>query len=1645
MIKGDGRDQHVSLRAAHIRLALTKAGAGLVLLGCAVMLMAAGPLAGSRLHNRATFSYINEATGFHETLQSNVVNIIILPQEALTLTADQTIRRAPGSVVNIPHTLRNTGNTALTAAIHFNNQGGDDYDLTHLGLTIDLNNNGIADSSEPILDVGDTVSLEPDETIHLVIIATVPGFVDVGQEARLFISATSAEQHVQVTNIDTIITTANALLPVTKRASNLSPNRKEDVTFTLTMSNNGTTAATGIPVTVDGVPQSLVVVRDVIPANTGLLSLTPHAAATTLYHRFGAPEHAYTSTPGDLTQVDAVGLGLERLEVGSSLTLSFRVVVNENASGSIFNTGAVHFHNGVEITSDMSNTVVLEAPAVPPSINYYSNGGFDNIATAISIGSLLFVQADAAVCNTDATRIETHVIIITSDLTDDVETFDAIESAPNSGLFRIVPPPPTQDGLINPVQPGNGTLETVQNDILTARLEGCGSVFVDTILLIDPFGVVFDSKTNEPIDGAVVTLIDVTGHGNGGNAGGQATVFELLGAPEFTEVGNLTGEGRQNLVSAPSTLSTSAAGTFSFPLVFPSTYRIQVTPPAGYTFPSALPPSLIPFSRTIDAAGSYRGTFDVGLSGPVRIDIPLDRDGAGGLFVQKQASANVVEMGDFIDYTVDVRNTRDAAVGGVTLSDALPAGFVLERGSVRLGDVKQEDPQGSPGPSLLFTLGTIAAGDTVTLTYRVRVGPGALQGDGTNRAMAQSAPPLSHTSNLATAKVEVRDDVFSDRGFIIGKVFVDCNQNHLQDAGELGIPGVRLYLENGTFAITDSAGKYNFFGVTPQTHVLKLDTASLPPGAALQSLSNRNAGNPSSRFVDLKKRELHKADFAEGSCTPALLADVEARREQSAAWLPETEKGLSTELLLDERVINPREQPASGLIEGEESVPRFEAVASKADPASTAPILPSEPEGVQTAPDSELLRMMPTLDATLDFVDLRDGDILPIAQTNVRVKGRGQTTLILVVNGEELPDARVGQKSADPNSGVQAWEYVGVTLASGPNTLTLIQRDPFGNPRGEKTITVTAPDKLGAINILVPKDGATADGRTLASITVQLEDLEGLPVTVRTPVTLETSLGRWEVTDLDPFAPGVQVFVEGGHGTFRLLPPHEPGEATIYVSSGVLDAETTLSFLPELRPLLAVGVIEGMLNISKMDPKALLPAREQDRFERELRELSFTTSDGKVRGGGRAAFFLKGKIKGNYLLTMAYDSDKDTQERLFRDIQPDRFYPVYGDASVRGFDAQSTGRFYVRVDKNRSYLLYGDYTTETLTPARRLGQFSRSQTGAKLHYENERARVNVFGSLDDNQQVVEELPGRGISGPYTLSNTDILENSEKVELLTRDRDQPELILNIEPQVRFEDYEFEPLSGSLLFRGPVPSVDIDLNPISIRITYEVEQGGEDFWVAGVDGQVVVTEHLEVGGSYARDENPQDRLDMFSGNAILKLSKHTELIGEVAATDRDDNGLGVGWRADLRHEGAKFDIRAHVTRTDKNFDNPSAGIAPERFEIRAQALYKVTERTHLGGEVTHTEDLGSGGQLDGGELTVRHNFGQNIFAELGARHTRETAASSQDNGDETGSFESTSIRTKLGAQMPFLPQLSLFGEYEQVVEHLDRRVAAVGGEY
>ena len=142
-----------------------------------------------------------------------------------------------------------------------------------------------------------------------------------------------------------------------------------------------------------------------------------------------------------------------------------------------------------------------------------------------------------------------------------------------------------------------------------------------------------------------------------------------------------------------------------------------------------------------------------------------------------------------------------------------------------------QNPQGGIGPVLSFTVGDLAPDAEVKLTYRAHIGTGALHGDGINRVIATDS--IGASSQEAVAAVKVTAGVFSQEAFVIGKVYTDCNRDGVQGLEEIGVPNVRLILEDGTYVVTDVEGKFNFYGLRPTTHVLKLDRTSLPEDVEL--------------------------------------------------------------------------------------------------------------------------------------------------------------------------------------------------------------------------------------------------------------------------------------------------------------------------------------------------------------------------------------------------------------------------------------------------------------------------------------------------------------------------------------------------------------------------------------------------------------------------------------------------------------------------------------------------------------------------------------------------------------------------------------------------------------------------------------------
>ncbi|MBB5609191.1 MULTISPECIES: Ig-like domain-containing protein [unclassified Janthinobacterium] len=586
-------------------------------------------------------------------------------------------------------------------------------------------------------------------------------------------------------------------------------------------------------------------------------------------------------------------------------------------------------------------------------------------------------------------------------------------------------------------------------------------------------------------------------------------------------------------------------------------------------------------------------------------------------------------------------------------------------------------------------------------------------------------------------------------------------------------------------------------------------------------------------------------------------------------------------------------------------------------------------------------------------------------------------------------------------------------------------------------------DRIGAVDysinrgiarIVVDTDQSDvpADGQSAVTVRVTLFDEQGQPVKGPALLTLEASGGRIllpgartdelgpEARDADKVTPGTQLKVENSVASFSLIAPGTPQDVLLRVSAGSAAAQGVISFLPELRDMLAVGLIDGIISKRSLSSSSISPSRFNDGFERDIDRWSRSFNNGKANVAGRAAMFLKGTIRGDALLTAAYDSDKDTRSRLLRDVNPEEFYPVYGDSSIRNFDARSSDRLYVRIDKEKSYVLYGDFATGegfsqmtgggnvATLQQRKLGQYNRTATGGRGHYEKEGIVANVFAINDSLKQVIEEYQANGTSGPFAVRNNNGIENSEKIEIVVRDKNQNGNILQVTQLQRFEDYSFEPFSGRILFKQAIPALTAAGNPQSIRISYEVDQGGEKFWTVGADGQLQLNKMVSLGGAIVEDKNPLSPYKLHSVNAGLRLGDNTLLVVEAARTtstsysagggiyttpsgqagEMRDDVSGNAARVELQHKDDKLEARAYWSRSDTDFNNTAAGITGGRGETGLKAGYKINPAVTVYGEAIRSDERSTEAHRDAARLGVAWNASERWLLDVSLQHIKES---------------------------------------------------------
>jgi hypothetical protein len=294
----------------------------------------------------------------------------------------------------------------------------------------------------------------------------------------------------------------------------------------------------------------------------------------------------------------------------------------------------------------------------------------------------LFVQADAVHLQCRPGHGRHGAVTIVSQLTGDSETFTAVETGPNTGIFRILPSVPTANAATHIVASGDGILEVLRNDTVTATITACGGISVSatTTLLVDPSGTVYNS--HQPA------------HRRRHGAADRRHRRRQRRQPR--RAGRGVPAGRRD--TGAQRRRDGADGFYEFPLVLNSTYRLAITPPAGFSFPSVLPPALQPAGRLIDTPGSYGGNswwlacrcISTCPWIPARRGRPVHPENGQQ---EDRRGRRLCRLHD------QVQQRRRGAAARHRGQRQLPAGFAYVRGTARLNGAPVADPPAAPAPA----------------------------------------------------------------------------------------------------------------------------------------------------------------------------------------------------------------------------------------------------------------------------------------------------------------------------------------------------------------------------------------------------------------------------------------------------------------------------------------------------------------------------------------------------------------------------------------------------------------------------------------------------------------------------------------------------------------------------------------------------------------------------------------------------------------------------------------------------------------------------------------------------------------------------------------------------------------------------------
>ncbi len=624
--------------------------------------------------------------------------------------------------------------------------------------------------------------------------------------------------------------------------------------------------------------------------------------------------------------------------------------------------------------------------------------------------------------------------------------------------------------------------------------------------------------------------------------------------------------------------------------------------------------------------------------------------------------------------------------------------------------------------------------------------------------------------------------------------------------------------------------------------------------------------------------------------------------------------------------------------------------------------------------------------------------------TDLVVEATTGLTLQVTVNGQPLPANVATQRQEDTTTNRTRQVWYQIPLKPGENVVTV--QAAGGTPT---SVTLTVKETAAKIEFLPMKESRIpADGRSALTVEGQIVDTDGQAIARDAIVTLTTSAGKFVGADYDKDRTGFQVLARNGKfraqlqssldpQTIRIraavdrqdlvtpeerkrptlspppsinpVPPatnlpyppsNQPSFVTPSPSDKTLEAYTQAEFLTNLRPF----IVSGQVNL-RFGQAGL------DFYNSYADFLRPSLLDQGYRVDFSTAAFAQGRI-GEWLFTGAFNNQRPLNQdcsrdnRLFRDAQfCDQVYPVYGDSSTVDYLTPSIDSVYFKFERTSpvvgagtDYAMWGDYTTNEFA---RASQFYTATTrqlhGFKANYNLGDLQITMAYANNISGFQRDTIAPNGTSGYYILSRRLVIAGSENLFLETEELLRPGTVVERKALYRGLDYEIDYDRGAILFRRNINALEFDPYGRTLRrqivATYQydsLEDGGKLYaGRAQYNFSRELGREIWAGFTYLREDQGDQRLEVYGGDLMVALGQDAQLIAEVARSDFDSV-----FRGDIGGNAYRFEVvgtitpgvlgRGYYRSVEAGFtNNATTSFTPGQTRYGAEVTARVTPTT------------------------------------------------------------------------------------------------------